>query len=63
MKFLIEASVDSDPDIRVGEYLTIERADGRSVWRARVVCEAKAGELYRMREVDAFHRGETIDRA
>ncbi len=30
-----------DPDLEVGGHLTLERADGRSVWRARLVCTGK----------------------
>ncbi len=47
-------SVSSDPDIKVGGILTIERADGRSVWRERMICVSKRKSKYVMSPVDEF---------
>ena len=43
-----------DPDIEVGAYLTLERADGRSLWKQRFVVTAK-GKSYTLEPVDEFH--------
>jgi hypothetical protein len=38
-----------DPDLDLGGILTLERADGRSVWRQRLVVVAKADGVYTMK--------------
>ena len=47
--------IASDPDLEPGGYLTLERADGRSVWRQRFVVESKKGGRYVLKPVDALH--------
>lgn len=37
-----------DPDLAIGGILTLERADGRSVWRQRLVVVEKSGTGYVM---------------
>lgn len=45
--------LSSDPDVKVGEFLTLERADGRSVWRQRLLCRSLRNGRYRFAPVDA----------
>lgn len=47
--------IDSDPDLEPGGYLTLERADGRSVWRQRFVVASKTGSHYVLKPVDVMH--------
>ena len=47
--------VKDDPDIEVGSYVTLERADGRSLWKQRFVVSAKSPKSYTLEPVDAFH--------
>lgn len=49
------APIDSDPDLEPGGYLTLERSDGRSVWRQRFVVESKTGSRYVLKPVDVRH--------
>ncbi len=49
------APLDSDPDLKPGGYLTLERSDGRSLWRQRFVVESKTGNHYVLKPVDEFH--------
>jgi hypothetical protein len=51
----VQGHLDTDPDIALGGILTIERADGRSVWRQRMAVSAKAGGHYTLRPVDACY--------
>jgi hypothetical protein len=36
MKLKVDGELFTDPDLRPGAFLTLERADGRSVWRQRL---------------------------
>lgn len=56
MAVIMLNAVPTDPDIEVGGYLTLERADGRSVWRQRFVCAYKAGDHYVMQACEVDHR-------
>ncbi len=44
--------IESDPDLKVGGILTLERADGRSVWRQRLVVVEKGDRFYRLAPCD-----------
>jgi hypothetical protein len=44
-----------DPDLSEGDYLTIERADGRSVWRQRLLVSQKIGRIYILTPVSDTH--------
>ena len=46
MKLTIDGYLDSDPDLEVGAFLTLERADGRSIWRQRLQVTRKLKHGY-----------------
>jgi len=52
--FIIIGECISDPDVSVGGYLTLERADGRSVWKQRLVVVQKDHNIYHLKPVDEF---------
>lgn len=39
-------ALETDPDVKVNEYLWIERSDGRSVWRQRLRVVVKTPDRY-----------------
>jgi hypothetical protein len=58
MKTAIEVDpIDSDPDLQVGGFITLERADGlRGVWRQRFKVIEKRPGGYRLAPVDVAPR-------
>lgn len=38
--------VPTDPELAIGGHITLERADGRSLWRQRFVVKEHAGNVY-----------------
>ena len=46
--------IKSDPDVEVGGYLTLERADGRSLWKQRFVVIRKNKTKYTLQPVDEW---------
>ena len=45
-KWLAINGLIADPDLELGGYITLERADGRSVWRQRFVVKGKFDHGY-----------------
>jgi len=44
--------IESDPDLQVGGFITLERSDGRSAWRQRFTVRQKRGGKYFLSPVD-----------
>ena len=44
----------TDPDVEIGGFLVMERADGRSLWRQRFRVVQKADHYYKLQPCDEF---------